>query len=146
MADEARVTSSLYIRKGTDPVQLEYQSRPSAFTADVAGTKGPVPGAIEVTLAGVDVDLSELTTPGLCRIANQDDANTFEYGVWDPEGNTFFPLGEVGPGESYVIKLSRLLQWELGTGIGTSGPETNRLRLKSFTDVSINALVEAFEV
>lgn len=145
MAD-GQIRSSLQIQKTSGSVvTLDYGSKPTAFDITVAGTKGPVPGAITVTTAGVDVDFSELTTPGYCRLFNHDATNFYEYGVWDPEGNTFYPLGEVGPGESYVIKLSRNLQEEFETGTGTSGANTNRLRLKADT-ASVEAVVEAFEV
>ena len=148
MANEATVRSSLKILKTdstTGRVLLDASPKPTAFTVDVAGTKGPVPGAVNVTTAGVNIDFSELTTPALCRIMNFDSTNFLEYGIWDPEGGTFYPLGEVGPGETYVIKLSRNLQEEFGTGTGTSGANTNRLRLKADT-AAVEATVEAFEV
>lgn len=147
MADEAQVRSSLQITKKTSSglTRLEYRSQPTVFTADVTGTKGPVPGALTVTVDGVDVDFSELTVPALCRLQNQDDTNFFEYGIWDPESSTFFPLGEVLAGETYTLRLSRNLQEEFQTGTGTTGADTNRLRLKADT-ASLNALVEAFEV
>ncbi len=145
MAD-GQIRSSLQIRKTSGTVvTIEYTSKPTAFDIIVAGTKGPVPGAITVTTAGVDVDFSELTTPGYCRLFNHDATNFYEYGIWDPEGNTFYPLGEVGPGESYVLKLSRNMQEEFETGTGTSGANTNRLRLKADT-APVEGLVEAFEV
>ncbi len=145
MAD-GQIRSSLQIQKTSGTVTtIDYASKPTAFDITVTGTKGPVPGAITVTTAGVDVDFSELTTPGYCRLFNHDATNFYEYGIWDPEGNTFYPLGEVGPGESYVLKLSRNLQEEFGTGTGTSGANTNRLRLKADT-ASVEAVVEAFEV
>lgn len=145
MSGEAQVRASLQILKKTGEVeQINYQSKPTVFKADVAGTKGPSPGAVTVTVEGTDVDFGELTTPALCRIQNQDATNFLEYGVWDPEGDTFYPLGEILPGESYVLRLSRYLQQEFGTGTGTTGAETNRLRLRADT-ASVNANVEAFE-
>lgn len=140
MADEATIRSSLLVRCDT----LNYQSYPTSFQADVAGEKGPTPGAITVTTEGTSVDLSELTTPGLCRIMNLDATNYATYGIWDPENDTFFPLGELLPGETYVLRLSRDLQEEFGTGTGTTGADTNRLRFKADT-ASVVVLVEAFE-
>jgi len=140
MADEAQVRSSLQIRKGN----MEYRSEPTVFNADVSGTKGPVPGAISVSVVGVDVDFLELTTPALCRLMNIDSTNFVTYGIWDPEGNTFFPLGEILPGETYVLRLSRGLHQELGTGSGTIGPDTNRLRFRANT-AACNVVIEAFE-
>jgi hypothetical protein len=141
MANEAQVRSSLQIINSP----LHYQSQPTAFTADVTGIKGPCPGAFAASILGTDVDLSELTTPGLCRIMNLDDTNFIEFGIWDPEALKFYPLGEVLPGETYVLRLSRNLAQEYaGTGTGTTGPETNTLRIRADT-APCNALVEAFE-
>ena len=141
MANEASVRASLQVKVGN----IDYASKPTQFNADVAGEKGPVPGALTVTTAGTNVDFSELTSPGLCRIQNQDDTNFVEYGIWDPESATFFPLGEALPGESFVLRLSRYLSEEFGTGVGTSGPSTNSLCFKADT-ASVVVLVEAFEV
>ena len=96
-------------------------------------------------MEGTDVDFSELTIPGLCRLMNLDATNFIEFGIWDPEGGVFYPLGEIGPGKTYTIKLSRNLQEEFGTGTGTTGADTNRLRIKADT-AACNVLVEAFEV
>lgn len=145
MANEAQIRSSLQIRKTSGSiVVLEYRGQPTSFLADVAGTKGPLPGAMTVSTSGTDVDFSELTTPALCRIMNMDDTNFVTYGIWDPEGNTFFPLGELLPGESFPLRLSRVIEEEFGTGGGTTGPNTNRLRFKADT-AALVVLVEAFE-
>ncbi len=142
MADEATVRSSLQIRKDN----LQYSSLPSSFMADVSGTKGPVPGALAVDSLGTLVDFSELTTPGLCRIHNLDADTYIEYGIWDPETAIFFPLGEVQAGESYILRLSRNLQAEYGTGSGTATTDTNRLKLRAPSGQgSVNVVVEAFE-
>lgn len=141
MANEAQVRASLQIISG----KLEYFSKPVVFLADVAGAKGPVPGAIQATRAGTDVDFSELTTPSLCKIMNLDDTNRLEYGVWDPEGNKFYPFGELLAGEFTVLRLSRNLQEEYGTSTGTTGADTNRLRVRGI-QAAVDVLVEAFEV
>lgn len=142
MANEAEIRSSLQIAKDN----LEYRGQPTVFNANVTGTKGPTPGAITVSTAGTDVDLSGLTTPGLCRIQNleADSGNFVAYGIWDPEGGKFYPLGELLPGESYVLRLSRVIEEEYGTGGGTTGASTNRLRFKADT-AALVVLVEAFE-
>lgn len=145
MASEAQIRASLQILKTSGALTLlNYGSKPTAFTADVTGTKGPVPGAVTVDLDGTNINFSELTTPGLCVIKNQDATNFLHYGVWDPETNTFYPLGELLPGEHTVLRLSRLLSGELGTGAGTTGPNTNSLHLRADT-ANVNASVEAFE-
>lgn len=148
MSDEVQILTSLLIRKvdSTDPtiVLVEYHGQPINFVGDLIGSKGPVPGSIAVSVAGVDVDFSELATPGYCRLMNQDPTNFVEFGIWDPEGARFYPLGEILPGETYVLRLSRNLNEEYGTGTGTAGANTNRLRFKANT-ASCNVLVEAFE-
>jgi hypothetical protein len=136
MASEARITTSLQIKKGN----LFYQNQPQAFIADMEGDKGPSPGAITVGTAGTDVDFSELAQPGLCRIMNLDEANFVTFGIWDGE---FHPLGELLPGESYVLRISRELGSEFGVGTGTSG-SGNTLRFKADT-AACDVLVEAFE-
>lgn len=149
MADEARITSSLQIIKRAEDgtILLDARPQPTTFTADVAGVKGPTPGAITVSTAGTDVDLSELTVPGLCRFMNNDDVNFVTYGIWDPTGVVFYPLGELLPGESYVIRLSRDIEEEFGTGDpGTAVQDTdNKLRFKASV-AAVVVTVEAYEV
>ncbi len=142
MAGEAIVTSSLAINKGN----LSYQSLPTSFTADVSGTDGPTPGAITVTLAGIDVDLSELTTFGFCRIHNMDSTNFIDVGIIDPETEKFYPIMRLLAGEGYVLRLSPDLQEEFGTGAGTgtTGANTNRLHAKADT-AACNVIFDAFE-
>lgn len=146
MADEARIHSTLQILKTDGNVTvIDYISRPGAFTADVTGTKGPSPGAITVTPTGTNVDLSQLTTPGLCRLMNQDTSIIITYGIWD--GVTFYPLGEIWPGESYIVRLSSYLAEEFaGTSTSTTGAAINRLQLRSgHGSENCVALVECFE-
>lgn len=146
MANEATIHTSLRIRK-TDSdgnPQLEYQSAPQVFRADVSGTIGTTPGAIWVTTAGVSVDLTALTVCGLCWIGNLGDTYRFDVGVWDPDNSKFFPLFEVPPHEFYTFRLSQNLTQEYGTGTGTTGAASNALRLKAVTGGTW-ARVDAFE-
>jgi hypothetical protein len=141
MADISVRNTLIYKKNNVD------YARSASFTVSISGTEdGPAPGAVRVTLAGVNVDLSKFTTPGMCRIENTDGtaANIIDVGIWDPETSTFYPLAEVIPGEAYVLRLSRNLAEESGTGTGTSGPATNTLRLKAQV-AACNAVVEAFE-
>lgn len=138
MANEATIRSSLQIFKQSgDVTVLDYQGRPSTFQADVTGTAGPSPGVVNATTAGVEVDLSALTTPGLCRVMNLDATNYVQFGVWD--GTNFWELGELLPGESYVFRLARTIS----DGTGTSYT-TGSLMLKANTATCI-CIVEAFE-
>ncbi len=140
MADEAQIRTSLQVKSGN----LTYQSQPTAFNADMDSAKGPTPGAFSASVAGTDVNLSQLVRPGLCRIMNLDEDNFVHVGIWSPDAHLFFPLMELLPGETYVLRLSRDLGDEyLGAGTGTGAPP-NTLRVKADT-AACNVLVEAFE-
>ncbi len=144
MSNEATIQSYLTIRKGTSPVTLNYTSQPAQFRADVTGTKGPSPGAITCTTGGTDISFTQLTQPALCRIMNMDDTNFITVGIWDPDSSLFYPLMELLPGETYVIRLSRDVGEEYqGSGTGT-GTANNTLRIKANT-ASCVVLIEAFE-
>lgn len=140
MANEALIQSSFQISKGN----LRYQPIAQTFRADVTGSKGPTPGAKTVTPTGTDIDFSELTTPGLCRISNLDPTNFVTYGIWDPETTKFYPMGEILPGEFYVLRLSRVLGSEYDATTGTAGPITNTLQFRADT-ADCDVVVEAFE-
>jgi len=142
MTREATIRNSLSIKT----TSLDYRSHPTAFVEDVSGEKGPVPGAFTATIAGTNVDLTELTIPGLCRIMNLDPTNYVDVGIWDPETLLFYPFMEVRPGAYYIFRLSRNLFAEYGTDPteGTVGPNTNQLRIKANV-ASCTVLVEAFE-
>lgn len=140
MAQEAVVSSSLRINKDN----LQWNPQPANFIADVLGTKGPTPGCITATTAGTDVDLSQLGDPGLCTIRNLDSTNWVSYGLWIPGTLNYYPLGELLPGEEYVLRLSRDLGEQFtNTGTGTTA-SVNRLRLKA-NGASVNVFVGAFE-
>ena len=146
MANEARIQSSLAIRKISGSLTLiDYRGTdPSAFQADVTGTKGPVPGALTVPTTGKIVDLTELTIPGLCELHNMDATNYVEYGIYDPQIDVFYPLGELLPGEKYTIRFSRNLAEEYtSTGTGTTAA-TNKFMLKA-QNAACDVYVGAFE-
>lgn len=148
MANEITVTSSLFIQKRSDDgteTLVEYQSRPTAFQADMEGAKGPTPGAIAVSRFGTDISLAELDHPGFCRFRNLDDANPIEIGIYNTDQSEFYPFLRLLPGESYVLRLSPNVNREYaGTGTGTTS------EVNTFRAISENAdgvlLVEAFEV
>lgn len=141
MADEARVQVNLQIRRGN----IDYSSRPTTFTEDVTGEIGPTPGAVAITTLGTDISFSQLTTPGFVVFHNLDDTNFVEWGIYEPATDRFYPVGEIGPGEIYVMKFSRNLLEEYypATGTGTSAP-TNTFRMKANT-ASCVVVVECFE-
>ena len=145
MAQEANIRTSLSIRKtDNNVVILDYQSRPTSFNDSVTGTKGPTPGSLTIPVGGKVISFQELITPGYCVLKNMDDENYIEYGIRDPDTNRFYPLGEVGPGEVYVLKLSRnLLEEYAGTGTGTSSPGNQFFMKANGADVVVS--VEAFE-
>lgn len=144
MANEATIRCGLTIRKMSGSLTLLDYSKSTNFQATVTGTKGPTPGAFTVSVTGTDVDLSELTTPGFVTIKNLDATNFVTYGIRDPDSGNFFPLGELLPGEAYVLRLSRYLFQEFylpPTGTGTAN---NTLRFVADTS-SVVVSVEAFE-
>lgn len=146
MSGEATIQVSLQITKPDTAGNVNYRSYPTAFTADVDGALGPTPGAFVVSIYGTYVDFSQLTVPGLCRLTNQDPTNYVTYGIVDPETDKFYPLGELLPGEFFVLRLSRALGSEyadVGTGTGTTGG-SNRMQFVANV-APCNVLVEAFE-
>ncbi len=145
MASEITVTSSLGILKGN----LQYQSKPTSFKADMGGTSGPTPGAFTVTTTGTACDLSKIQVyGGLCRIQNLDATNFVEYGLKDVSGGgsgSFYPLGELLPGETYTLRLSRNILAEYNiTGTGTSPRNFDQFFFKA-NGASCQVLVEAFD-
>lgn len=143
MSNEANIQSRLSVRKlSGSSVLLDYTSGQASFVADVNGTKGPTPGAVTISTAGTNIDLTALTTPGFCRISNQDATNYFEWGIKDASSGIFYPMGEVLPGESYVIRLSRNVGEEYYSTTGTDAG--NSVHCKANT-ASVVALIECFE-
>lgn len=136
MANEARINSNLQIIVG----ELDYQSRPAAFLADVSVAKGPTPGAVSCATTGTNISFAQLARPALCRIMNLDSTNFVTVGVYD--GVSFFPILELLPGESYVMRLSRYLNEEwVGTGTNS---DANQVRIQA-NAAACMVLVEAFE-
>lgn len=147
MASEGRVQSGLTITKRSSDnsmILLDYMARPASFSVDVNGLKGPTPGSLQIPVGGEIVNLGELVTPGLVRLMNCDETNYVEYGIYDPGIGIFYPFGELGPGESYILKFSRnLLEEFVGTGTGTTSAG-NRFFMKANTAPCV-VLVDAFE-
>lgn len=141
MSKEFSIRTSMLVKAGN----LSYQ-RQSSFTGNLVAIvpKGVVPGSILCSITGTQIDFSQLTTPAYCVLTNLDALNYVTYGVYDSDTNTFFPLGEILPGESYVLRLSRFLHEEYpGTGTGVSA-STNRLMIRAEV-AACNVLIEAFE-
>ena len=130
------IRSNVSVLKGA----LSYISN-QQFRATMAGEKGPSPGSFVATAAGVDVDLTNLTNPGIAVLKNIDDEFGAVYGVLD--GSDFFPLGDLLPGEQYVIRLSQFLGQTLGSGTGTGGPAV-AFHIRGIGG-DANVSVEAFE-
>jgi hypothetical protein len=123
---------------------MDYRHGGGSFAADVSGSIGPTPGSFTVSTSGTDVDLSKLTTPGLCRLVNMDASNYVVYGPYDPDTDMFYPIGEILPGEGYVLRLHRFFLRE-STGTGTMlGGYNAVLRMRAHT-ASVVVSVEAFE-
>lgn len=145
MSREANVGCGLRVRipsTGTD-----YRSYPTQFTADVDEGTGPVPGEVLVGPHGLDIDLSLLTTPGLCRIQNRALTGYILVGI--NNGTRFYPMLELLPGESYVMRLYRSLGSDfIGSGTGTP-TEINQLHIRAHGETeaevaTARVLVEVF--
>ena len=147
MANEGTLSASMSIRVTDDDgnIQLEYRNTPTAFRFDVAGAVGPAPGAFLVSTAGVTIDLTDFTTPGAAVFYNLGDSYPYDVGIWDADNSKFFPLFVVAVHTFWPIYLSSRLYEEYGTGTGTTGAATNRLRAKAVGG-STYARVDAFEV
>jgi len=144
MAREASVRIGLNIRKLSGSITLMDENISAGFTADVDGTKGPTPGALTIPTGGKAVSFEELSTPSLCVLKNSDATNYVSYGIYDPQTDVYYPLGELLPGESYVLRLSRDLQEEyVGTGTGTTAANNQFFMKADGADVEVT--VKAFE-
>jgi hypothetical protein len=147
MSGEAQIQISLQINKNDDAGIVQHRSYPTQFTTDVNGAVGPTPGAVKVSVYGTGISFSELSVPSLCRLTNQDADNYVSYGVYDLDTDVFYPLGELLPGEFFLLRLSRKLGWSqsmAGTGTGTVGTQDKQLYLLAHEDTCV-VLVEAFE-
>lgn len=126
MANEIQVRSGLVITKALDSgntLQEKYTSPIQGFSKTKTNVGGPTPGVLLVPIGGCAVDLSQLTTPGVCEIYNKDATNYVTVGMRDPNTGEFYPMLEIGPGESWVIPLSRwIMEGWTNTGTGTTGP------------------------
>lgn len=133
MSKEIQVRKTLLISNGA--LQYQTPSQLTQFTNDMTGSRGLTPGLLLASvLHGTDVDLSALASPGICEVVNLDAANFVEVGIWDPSLNRFYAPLEVGPGESYVLKLNRFLGRVYGTGTGTGSTGSGeRLRVRADT-------------
>lgn len=103
MAKELSVGSVLKVTNG----KLIYTSQPNQFVADQAVCNGPSPGAVTASHSGTgtNISLAQLAVPAMTRIMNLDPTNYVTIGL--VVSSVFYPLAEVLPGESYVLRLSR---------------------------------------
>lgn len=130
MANEFNIGASLKLANGS----LKYANQVTAFRADQTTKKGPTPGTIAATTSGVEVSLAALTTPGFAVIQNTDTTNYVQYGLYI--SSTFYPLGELLPGEVNIVRLAR--------DILTANTAAAKLYLKANT-ATCSVLVQAFD-
>ena len=156
MSREVVISGNLTaVKYGDNREKLVDFQFPFSIRADMVGNKGPLPGAILVPLAGVDVDLAQLTQPGWCCLHHQglasggslgDDPSIYyvEVGIKDAAASLFYPLLELQPGWKLPVYPSRnLLEVYNATGTGT-GPAVNTLHLISHI-APCNVFVGALE-
>ena len=139
MSSEITIRSGLSVRSGN----VNYNPGLATFRASLLGTaKGPTPGVLTVTTTGLSVSFTQLVQPGVYRIKNYDATNYVEYGIL--VGSVFYPIGELLPGEEYVLRFSRNLgEGDTVPGTGTTA-STNSFYLRANT-APCDMLVEAFE-
>ena len=101
MANEFTIKSQITLTNGT----MRHTGAPSSFQANQTTKFGPVPGTVSATTSGVTVSLSGITTPGIFSIQNLDTTNYVSFGLYI--SSTYYPLGEVLPGEIYVCRFAR---------------------------------------
>lgn len=147
MANEARIPGGLTIRKiSGSVVQMDHKPSYPGFSATVTAAKGPTPGAVTISPAGTIVPIDQLTEPGWCEIVNMDDEQNIQYGLWDRDTTTFFPLGELEPGHGVTFKFSRNFGERHDEGVGTGTTATGIVQLKLYSETAdAVAYVGAFE-
>lgn len=144
MADEATVTAGLSISVGGTLLHNTVDT----ITSDVSVANGPSPGAITVDEDGINIDLSQLAVPGLCRIKNldvpgDDNDNYVDVGLWD--GAEFFPLMELRPGDAFVFRFSRNFGNTFANAPGTGTiADGIVLRLKAYNAECV-VVIEAYD-
>ena len=130
MSNEITISGGVTIKKDN-----LFRNYPITYRADMTGMLGPTPGAFNVGTGGVIVDLSRLTTPGLCIITNYDDDNYVTAGIYDPQTDIFYPYMEIPAGQSQPFFMAReILEEYTSTGTGTTGP-TNQFMIKANTGI-----------
>lgn len=141
MPNQAVISTQISITRGSLLRPLQ-----SNDTISMTGTGGPTPGTITAPTGYVVVDVSAVTTPGLCRIQNLDANNSVYVGIYSSHFNEFFPLLKLLPGTTQVIYLSDLLGKDLQPGTGTHPQDafTNEMALKGVGG-SCQVLVEIFD-
>ena len=106
MSNELQARLSINIKNGG----LVYQSNPTYWQGNVNAQNGPSPGAVTIDDDGTNISLSQLTANGgvvgYGTIQNLDTINYLEYGIWDNTHSIYSPLGLIGPGEIYILRLS----------------------------------------
>lgn len=157
MADECRISISMSIDKRSADKRLYLLdfTKKVSLISNIDGTKGPLPGSVLVPLTGIDIDLSQLTTPGICWFHHQGPSDEtdpgsdpkiyyVDVGIKDSVTGIFYPMLELWPGDQFPLRLSRnLAESYNATGTGT-GPAVNTLHMIAYVLPS-NFYVGAFE-
>lgn len=139
MASEISVQNVITIRNGT----LRHQTQGGSYRLDMASVGGPTPGMLSVPTTGIDIDLSELSSVGLCELTNLDSTNSVDVGIHD--GSLFHPFMRLPPGgKPFTVPLSPEIGVEEDVpGTGTSAV-VNTLFLRGVGG-TCKVVVNAFE-
>lgn len=142
MSREARVQGGMSIRKTTSGVTvIDHKPAYNSFTADIDAANGPAPGAVTVGPNGTNINFAQLAEPGWVEIFNMDSAQTIQFGLWDPNTTTFYPLGELEPGHGTTLKLSRNFGERHDEGVGTGTTDGTAVKLRFYSGGSASAVV-----
>lgn len=145
MSNEARMPGGVQIRKTSGTVVLlDHRPAFNPYNVDVSAVNGPSPGAVTVTTSGTDIDLSQITEPGLCEIVNRSSDQLVTFGLWDSQNHSFYSFGELNPGEGIAFRFSQDFgERDDGAGTGTTTSSTVTLRFYS-TDANAVVYIGAF--
>lgn len=145
MATTLQIQSRITLTNNDDITAPKSWNRDCFYSGSLTRFRGPSPGLVVATPAGVSVSLAALTDPGPCVVTNLG-AYRCLLGIKDTSTGNFYPMFELPVGGSFALPpLARDLESELsgGTGTGTAGSGAT-LYIKSIGG-SCDVSVEAFD-
>ena len=123
MANEISVRAALNVDNGN----LQYQSTPSEYTANMLSKNATSPGVVTATPTGVwmfgmgtqGINFSALEQPSMSWIQNLDNTLSVTVGLYWPDNDCFLPVFDLLAGEFVPLRLSKFLG-SIFPGTGTT--------------------------